>query len=207
MRVAETVSKNFRPCCRYGCERIRIRAGGRNTIASVCAEHVARMQLNVGSDPQDFAHEDIELLRVQVRNSGRLSACAVADSYIKVAVIVLAGLRRRIEHQIPDRVIAVVADSQDLASCAFERGVPNVAVRPFDDDGFEVRLYGRRIDGRSDGISIEFWSRGSGHVRLFDMDGIELSVLRVTGIEREANQAGSITRIRNKLRKRFRKAE
>src|SRR5437016_1221033 len=159
MRIAETVGKNFRPGRGHGDERIRICAGGRNAIAAIPAEHVARAQLNVGSDPQDFTHEDVELLRIRVRDSGRLSACTVADSYIKVAVIVLAGLGARIEHQIPDRVIAVIADSQDLASRAFECGVPNVAVRPFNDDGFQVRLYGWRIDGRGDGISLEFWRR------------------------------------------------
>src|SRR5262245_4737687 len=48
---------------------------------------------------------------------------------------------------------------------------------------------------------------GSFHVRFFNVQGIKSAVFRVTGIERHANEAGSVPGIGHKLREHLREAD
>ena len=83
----------------------------------------------------------------------RFSSGTIADRDIQVAVIRMAGLRRRIEAQITQWVdVAGKPDPEDFARGPLERGVAVVGVDPLDEHGMTHDRARGRIDNRGGGI-------------------------------------------------------
>ena len=169
-------------------------------------------KLSVRSDPQNFSEQGIELLRKGVRGAGRFSLRAVAHADVEIAVIAAAGLGERIEDRIAHGVIAVESDAQKFARGAFERGVANVRVRPFHQDGFEMDGARRRIHrvGRRVPVEIQTGKHGvdrhgdPGQIRILRVHGIEFSVFRVGRIKGDGNNAGGVAAVGCEFRENIR---
>src|SRR5438270_12091223 len=132
---------------------MRVRAGGRNAITSIRTELVFRMQTDIGSDPQDLAHEGIQLLRKSMRRARRFSLGAVPHGNVKISVVVLSSLDERIKNQIGHGVIAIKSRAQEFSRGSFKRVIANVGIRPFDQHGFKMYRPRRGIYCGSDLVS------------------------------------------------------
>src|SRR3984893_13551693 len=96
VRISQAVGIDFTASADYRHEGIGIRASRWNPVTSIRAELIFRMQINIGSDPQDFAHEVIELLREGMSGPWRFSLGAVAHRNVEVSVVILPGLNKRV---------------------------------------------------------------------------------------------------------------
>ena len=181
------------------------RAGGRhervvvrNAVAAVVAENARRLMVRrVRNDPQDFADERVEALRVHAGAALGFARSAVAASDVEHAPLAVAAARRRVEAQVGQRVDPrVERHAHQLARRAFERRIRRTRVGPFDEHPFALDR-SRRRNGRRRRVPREVQRRQvrvvgdarAGQRRILDMDRVELPVRAVVGIELNAVQA------------------
>ena len=124
-----------------------------NPIAAVLADGAGvRVLAQVGDDAEDLADEGVEPLRVQPAAVALLAGLRIAGSQIHHPPIRIAGARDRVEGHLAQRMRRQrILHAQDLPGRAFECGIRDVAILPFDEHDLAIDLAvdRRRRHGRA----------------------------------------------------------
>ena len=198
MRIAQAVGPDL--LARAVDRRERIVVG--DAIAAVLADGArVRVLAQVGDDAEDLADEGVESLRVQAAAVALLAGLRVAGPQIHHPPVRIARSRDRVEGHLAQRMRRQrILHAQELAGRAFERGVRDVAIRPFDEHDLAIDLPvdRRRLHRRRRRVAGQIESRHDPAARrrrrrcrrIFHVQRVEHAVARVVGIENDVGESG-----------------